>query len=78
MILEKLFALIHWILDIIPHISDFGISGKQSNELSKGRDGYLDPGQGAIAFPSLEGALLSLAFLTFAVFVIDLIQVSRS
>jgi hypothetical protein len=30
---------------------------------------------GGISFPSLEGALLSLAFLTFAVFLIDLIQV---
>lgn len=31
---------------------------------------------GGIGFPSLEGALLSLAFLTFSVFLIDLIQVS--
>jgi hypothetical protein len=30
---------------------------------------------GGIAFPSLEGALLSLAFLTFAVFLVDLVQV---
>jgi len=33
-------------------------------------------GRGWIGFPSLEGALLSLAFLTFSVLLIDLIQVT--
>lgn len=46
----------------------------------KARDGYGGwhggwSGGGGVGFPSLEAALLSLAFLTFAVFLIDLIQV---
>jgi len=52
---------------------------KKARELVNGRSSAArDHGHhGGIGFPSLEGALLSLAFLTFAVFLIDLIQVQR-
>ncbi|CAG7721798.1 unnamed protein product [Allacma fusca] len=45
---------------------------KKTGEFATARGGY--GGYGAYGFPSLEGALLSIAFLTFAVFLIDLIQ----
>ena len=54
-----------------------------AGDVVKAREGYGWPSQGGggggghhLGFPSLEGALLTLAFLTFAVFLVDLIQVN--
>lgn len=41
--------------------------------LGGGNDGWMEKGGGAMDFPSSEGALLSICFLTFAVFLIKLV-----
>jgi hypothetical protein len=43
-----------------------------------GDGGWLDQQEGAMAFPSAEGALLSISFLTFPVFLIKLVLVSSN